>query len=175
MTQVATMTNSFCISALEKFSLIWNTPWLPASVSIVFSPRLRKRLGCYSPGKKEIRLNMLLLSQDNEGLLLQVLCHEAAHVVNHERNGTTLKPHGPEWRTLVAEAGYTPSTSIEINTPGTPGMNRRTKIRYEYRCPVCQNVQYANKPMPGWRCGDCLAAGLGGELIAVKKIEVKNE
>jgi predicted SprT family Zn-dependent metalloprotease len=104
--------------------------------------------------------------------LAEVLCHELAHVVVWLEHGRRAKPHGPEWRALVERAGQRarlrlpaaapPPSPSGSGGPETPASGVRA--RWEHRCPVCQMVRVAKRPVRGWRCAECRAAGLSGEL-----------
>jgi ribosomal protein L37AE/L43A len=63
-------------------------------------------------------------------------------------------------------AGFKPRA--RLSKPDSP---RRDALRrshptkcYEHRCPVCQSVWYARKPVGAWRCRECTGAGLPGKL-----------
>ena len=158
----------YCISVLEVWSEKWATPWLAKDVKIAVSARLAKSLGRCTPFSKEIRLSRDLIRSDKQTLLLEVLCHEAAHIVNYAHHGRLVQPHGREWQTLVKTIGYQPHRRIpikqivEIPRPSNP------ITVYEHRCLVCQNVRYSKKPIKRWRCGLCLATGLPGDLVITK-------
>jgi ribosomal protein L37AE/L43A len=38
------------------------------------------------------------------------------------------------------------------------------RLLYTHTCPVCHFSRTARRAMPSWRCPECTAAGLGGEL-----------
>jgi hypothetical protein len=46
-------------------------------------------------------------------LLEEVLCHELAHVAVYRLHGRAVRPHGPEWKGLVAAAGFKPRARFE--------------------------------------------------------------
>jgi len=143
----------------EYFSL-WGCPDLARSVVIQFSDRLKSSLGRARVDVRNVRLNSLLASA-NEQLLDEVLCHELAHIAIYERFGTSVKPHGPEWVALVRQAGFEPRLrhSIAGEKPQT------ATRRFEHLCPVCQTVRYAKRSMTRWRCESCVYAGLEGKLL----------
>src|SRR5262245_102885 len=101
-----------CTRAMSKWAKLWRTPELTQHVTISFSPRLRKALGRVRPSSGMITLNADLASGP-QSLLLEVLCHEAAHVAAYLLHGHRAKPHGPEWRMLVRAAGYEPSLILK--------------------------------------------------------------
>ena len=61
-----------------------------------------------------IALNGVLLLPENEALLFETLCHEAAHLVAHVRYGPAIAEHGPEWQECMEKAGFRPRAVIPI-------------------------------------------------------------
>ena len=143
-----------------EYFLLWGRPGLANSVIIQFSDRLRSSLGRTRVDVRRVRLNSLLASA-NKQLLNEVLCHELAHIAIYERFGKSEKPHGPEWKALVRQAGFEPRLRISVNGEKPSTATRR----FEHLCPVCQTIRYAKRPMTGWRCGNCVDAGLEGKLL----------
>lgn len=109
----------------------------------------------------------------------EVLCHELAHVAVELLYGKPVRPHGIEWRNLVESAGFVAHARLPV-TPGRcadlprtgeyppsdgPGY-RPAEIHYvyEHRCPVCQMIRRARRPVGQWRCANCVAADLPGTL-----------
>ena len=133
--------------SIQKFVTIWNAPWLSDFAKISFSSRLSRSLGRCKPASGEIHLNSQLLDHTLQSLLDEVVCHEAAHVLNFAQHGRLAKPHGPEWRALVSTAGFhlrrsTHSPEIKAST-----VVPRNQSVYEHRCPVCQATRYSVKPI----------------------------
>ena len=108
-------------SSLHHWLHLWNTPELAARTTIEWSPRLTRSLGRCYPERRLIRLASFLDEAPN-GLLEEVLCHELAHVAARELHGTRIRPHGPEWKALMRDAGYEPKTRLPLpaNVRGTP-------------------------------------------------------
>jgi predicted SprT family Zn-dependent metalloprotease len=157
-------------AALDGWGRVWRVPELRRMVRYEFSGRLRGSLGRCHQGTGRVRLNEALLAPDNRNLLFETLCHEAAHVAVWRLYGPRTKPHGPEWRRLVALAGYTSRATIpagEVN--GLKPSSRRVRQLYEYRCPVCEMVHMARRKNSRWRCRVCLNAGRSGHLT-IKRI-----
>lgn len=54
-----------------------------------------------------IRLNLILLVENEEHFLKQTVAHEVAHLINHltaeRKNGKRLMPHGKEWKAVMTE------------------------------------------------------------------------
>lgn len=147
---------------LTRWGILWGCPTLEVHASVRFNTRLRRALGRCHPRSGAIHLNPLLL-EAAPAHLEAVLCHEAAHVAAYLLYGEGVKPHGPEWRTLVTRAGYSSETrSSQFGSPSPQGRPRR---RYEHRCPVCQSVRFGGRPVRSWRCAECVEAGLSGDLV----------
>ncbi len=108
-------------------------PNLATRIEININPRLKRSLGrCYRD-RAQLSLNPLLLSPDRESLLVECLCHESAHVAVRVRFGRRAKPHGPEWRQLVMQAGYPVRTSVPTNRGENNGWNERPRANPEFR------------------------------------------
>lgn len=149
---------------IARWAPLWGTPALADRVTVTFSRRQRVALGRCLPARGIVRLNALLL-QAPADLLVEVLCHEAAHVAAWERFGRC-RPHGPEWQSLMRAAGYTPRVRATL-APELEALLRpaRRARAYEHRCPVCQAMRLARRPVPQWRCAACLAAGRDGRIV----------
>jgi len=158
------------LAAAARWAKRWRTPGLSRRLVVEYSPRLRQSLARSLPSRRLIRLNPVLRLPENEALLPEVLCHEAAHVAVFELHGPRCRPHGPEWSRLVKMAGFTPTLHLAIDAESRGAVAPSTSAsRYEHRCPVCQMVRYARRPVPGWRCADCVAAGLDGHLLITRR------
>ena len=156
-------------AALDGWGRLWRVPELRRIVRYEFSGRLRGSLGRCHQGKGSVRLNEALLNKENRHLLLETLCHEAAHVAVWRLYGPRTKPHGPEWKRLLALAGYSSRATIpagEVN--GLKPSSRRVGQLYEYRCPVCEMVHLARRKNSRWRCRVCVDAGRSGHLIITR-------
>lgn len=166
-------TGLFCVArkqpnfkrALRKWSKLWGAPGLAECVAISFSPRMKKSLGRTLAGSGKINLHAGLLSAPRR-FLLQVLCHESAHVAVVLLTRRRKQPHGPEWRKLVETAGYKPSLRMAcrwLKTPVTRPINRRQG----YRCPICQAVYFQRRRNARLVCPVCDDAGISSRLRPV--------
>lgn len=156
--------------AVAGWARLWGVPGLEDMVTLTFSPRLRRSLGRCRPATGRITLQSALRDAP-PAALLEVLCHEAAHVAAHRIAGPEAKPHGPEWRRLVEAAGYEASVRRMEATASPARAGDGTppgRLVYEHRCPVCQTARFARRPVPAWRCAECLDAGLSGEMIVTR-------
>ena len=151
---------------LQRWATLWHLPGLEDRVSVSFSHRFRSSLGRCAPGSGEIRLAAFLQKASPE-LLTEALCHEAAHAAVHELHGRGPKPHGLQWQTLMRAAGYEPRARIpSVLLDGlAPTPSRRARATWLHRCPVCQVVRIARRPVYQWRCAACIKAGLDGHLV----------
>jgi len=149
---------------LAEWAELWGDPSLSDGVRVEFSTRMRRAIGRCSPGRRLIRLNSQLLLDEHRALLREALCHEFAHLAAYQLYGEGLRPHGEEWAGLQRRAGFDPEKKFSLPsqeaTRRSPG-----KLRYSHRCPVCQTVYTARRPVSYWRCARCLDAGLDGRLI----------
>ena len=159
---------------LSAWGRLWHCPSLvTANVSV--NPRLSASLGMCRPATSSIELSPRFFARGAR-IRREVLCHEAAHLAVRALCGISAKPHGTEWRRLMALAGFTPRISIpgpsRVAQDPVSSVRRRPRAvpgwRYEHRCPVCQFTRFARRPVGAWRCAACAAAGLDGGLIITR-------
>jgi predicted SprT family Zn-dependent metalloprotease len=150
---------------LSRLAVLWHVPRLKQGVAVQFSPRLKRSVGRTLPKSGIIRLHFALGEPKYRRLLRTALCHEAAHVAAQMLYGSQVRPHGPEWHSLVRMAGHQPSRTVawlELSPPKASIGRRRGMFRYF--CPVCQAVYLCRKRDARLRCGPCLKTGLTGSL-----------
>ena len=157
---------------LTRWATLWRTPGLVDRVTVEFSPRLARSLGRVRPASGIIRLNALLQNVPHK-ILLEVLCHEAAHVAVYLTHGLKAQPHGPDWRDLVRRAGYTPTTKLAHPSLPRPRPNLSSKVsaltprpatRHRYHCPICQHVYFVRRKSSRLHCTACDPAGCPAPL-----------
>ena len=149
---------------IQHWGGLWELPNLPGLFALQFSSRLRITLGKCLPRKGIIRMNVLLLDDSLE-LFYEVLCHEAAHIAVYHLHDVYCRPHGPEWASLVRAAGYDPRPRFRLLHPAIiRTLSNSVKPLYIHRCPVCQMMRVAARPMRRWRCLKCVESGLDGHL-----------
>ena len=157
--------------AMKRWGRVWGESGLLGLITIRFSTRLRSSLGRARPSTGEVVLHSGL-RRGTSGELLEVLCHEVAHVVAvRQARASKLpipRPHGREWAALVRAAGFEPRAHM----PGRrPTGNHSTKsLTVVHTCPVCQSQRVARRRVPAWRCAECVEAGLGGELVVSRRL-----
>lgn len=150
---------------VKNWGELWEVPGIEKRIQINFNSRLKSSLGSSNIREGLISLNLILKQQDRQKLL-EVVCHEVAHVAVFEIYGENSKPHGSEWQRLMNIAGFKPSTLICINKqPGELINLRNNEWIFEHRCPVCQMVRLSSRAVRGWKCRDCVQSGLDGHLI----------
>ena len=150
-------------SRLRSWCRRWGVPDLAREVRVEFSPRLRTSLGRCRLAEKRILLHPELAGEARE-LLLEALCHEAAHLAAREIHGARIRPHGEEWASLVRAAGFEPRVRITRASRVRKREEGGASVVYEHRCPVCQFVRISRRPVRAWKCRDCVDAGLIGRL-----------
>lgn len=157
---------------LRGLGALWDAPAL-ANIGVLANPRLSRTLGRLVGRQHRIEIGPRALGSSKR--LREVVTHEGAHAaLSTARVAKRQAPHGPEWRRLMALAGYPNArathwrcrTSARSSTP--PG--RRSKPAaleaklYDHWCPVCQFSRVARRPVKAWRCAACTQAGLDGRL-----------
>lgn len=145
--------------ALSKWARTWQTPDLPQFVRVSFSPRLKRSLGRVRPKYGTISLHGKLSGAPRR-VLLEILCHEAAHVAAYLLHGPRVTPHGPEWRALVRAVGYQPRTSLKCALLRDAPPSRSAAHKHCYRCPVCQTDHFVKRRSSKIVCGACFRHGV---------------
>lgn len=98
---------------LKDWCAVWGLYRLAREAHISFSDQLGLALGRCDLQRGQIYLNAVLLLPENEKLLFETLCHEAAHLVAHLRYGPAIEEHGVEWQEYVEKAGFVPRPVIK--------------------------------------------------------------
>ena len=167
-------------------------------MQVVVHPGLRRTLGRFSRHTRRIELSPAMLSGVT---LTEVLTHEAAHAALATATATPVRPHGPQWRQLMTQAGIADARATrwcrraKREPPGAAATARRrpqqqpsvgtqrskpkakagASTLYDHWCPVCQASRPAKKPVPAWRCAACVAAGLQGRLEITPRASKRQE
>ena len=115
----------------------------------------------FQDGKKPVvRYNLQLLSENHESFMSQTVPHEVAHVVARELFGANIRPHGAEWRKVMAFFGSEATRCHEFDT--TRSVSRQLH-RFSYRC-TCREHQLTsirhNRVLAGqtYQCRICRSA-----------------
>lgn len=151
---------------MKQWTSTWGVPGLEDAVDISFSTRLSQSLGRCSPSTGRIVLSESLRGRPSAEIA-DALCHELAHVAAFLLYGGVVHAHGREWMELVRGVGFTPRVYRGVPRSGaTRAVSvRRRSLRFEHRCPVCQAARVARRPVLRWRCAECWAVGLSGEMV----------
>jgi len=162
-----TLDNEVWMPLLQDWGRTWGTPGIELRIQLATSTRMTSALGRCRPARAEIKIAAALLDAP-AAILEEVLCHESAHVAVHELHKRKVRPHGPEWKTLMSIAGYAPR--VRMPADAIPGWEQRRarRRRWRHRCPVCQATRMAARPVYLWRCAACVGAGLDGGLVVTR-------
>ena len=161
------------IDEAQGWASVWGVPALMERVAVDFSTRLRTTLGRCVPALGRITLHASLRSGD-DARLREVLCHELAHVAAFRLHGSAVRAHGPEWSALVLAVGFQPRMQLDVPGSGAARAAVSSRFRYLHACPVCQTRRYGRRPVRRWRCAECVAAGLSGEL-EINRVESRGD
>ena len=103
---------------LRRLGALWKAPAL-ADIPVVLNPRLSRTLGRLVGRPWRIELGPRALVSEKR--LREVVTHEGAHAVLAMKAGPTHPaPHGPEWRELMALAGYPAARGAHWRCPRGP-------------------------------------------------------
>ena len=149
---------------VEAVARLWAMPSLATAVSLRVNRRLTGTVARYVREDRTIELGPRFLAL--RGRRREVLVHELAHAAVALGASERSAPHGPEWQALVRAAGFPAQARMmcHIARPTRP-----SSARYEHRCPVCQMVRSAARPVRRWQCRQCVEAGLSGRLDITRK------
>ena len=158
--------NSGRVARLEKrLGDLWGVHL--AGLTVVRNPRLRTTLARYLPLERRLEVSTAAARARHPE---RVLVHELAHAAAVELYGRKVRPHGKEWAALIERAER---AGFKTATPRQSKANRPTKrpstSRFEHVCPVCHFRRIAKRRVTTWRCPDCRAAGLPGDLAIEKR------
>jgi predicted SprT family Zn-dependent metalloprotease len=160
---------------LKQLGALWEASAL-TDVTVVLNPRLSRILGRLVGRPWRIELGPRALTSEKR--LLEVVTHEAAHAALATRDGATPQtPHGPEWRELMALAGFPKARGAHWrcrrlggqSRPERPAKPKAPPALYDHWCPVCQSSRTGRRPVKAWRCAACVAAGLDGTLEITRR------
>ncbi|MEJ2084377.1 MAG: SprT family zinc-dependent metalloprotease [Acidobacteriota bacterium] len=117
---------------VEHWYRLWEVPEPSTPVAIEFSSRMTRSLGRCFPERNLIRL-AASLAKAEPAFVDEVLVHEAAHLAAYSLHGRAIKPHGPEWKRLMSQAGYSTRARVPVERvpAGILGPPRRRGRRRE--------------------------------------------
>jgi predicted SprT family Zn-dependent metalloprotease len=161
---------------LQRLGRLWGAPPV-VGLAVVLNPRLRRTLGRLVGRPWRIELGLRALADRKR--LREIVTHEAAHAaIATGEDAAARAPHGREWRQLMARAGYPDATGAHWRCrPSRTLSPKRARARrlagtptwYVHWCPVCQSSRLGRRPVKGWRCAVCVAAGLDGRLEITRR------
>jgi len=154
------------VELIARYAELWSHPNLSETVSTRFSIRLSKSWARTNLETRTITLAAAL--QSDLSRLEEVLCHELAHIAAHDSIGRREGPHGLTWKELVRIGGFEPRLRL-ADGDDAPRTIVRGHSRFLHRCSVCDFSRVAARPIRSWRCADCVAAGLTGDLVITEK------
>ncbi len=156
---------------LSVWGKLWGIDDLPSRVSIEFSTRMRSSLGRCKPSTGNIRIHSALSKPVYSSTLITVLCHEAAHVAAYLKHGNSIKPHGPEWKSLAHKAGISTRASLSFDISKEElGITKRNKYIYKHQCTICQGGFTALRTDRRWRCKHCSELGIDASFNVIRKL-----
>jgi len=89
--------------------------------------------GTATYGANLIRLNLILLVENEDHFLKQTVAHEVAHLINYHtaerKSGKKLMPHGKEWKAVMTEVYKLPAHTKHTYDCSSIDMKRRRKHR----------------------------------------------
>lgn len=144
----------------------WGEPELERGLVVEQSQRMSRLIAKTYPERRIIRVSTLALRMEPADIRF-IMWHESAHIVVFKRHGVRARPHGEEWKSLLASAGLNAAVRIADREHSSKSTQepRAASRSLVYRCPVCQAVAYARRKMPRWVCAVCRNNGLTGGLV----------
>lgn len=113
--------------SLEDWCHLWGVDGLSTEIRVEISTRMTRSLGRCYPDRKLIRIASFVL-QESEELFQEVLCHETAHLAAYRLHGRSIRPHGREWKALMATAGYEPAVRFKgLGVQPAPAVAKQKK------------------------------------------------
>jgi SprT protein len=157
-------------SLIETWGCLWGVADLWERVTVSVGTRLKRTLGVCEPARGRVRLNAVLFREENRGLLVETLCHEAAHAAAHHLHGRRVRPHGAQWRALVGAAGFVPRARIPADEiHGRDPARKPAPYLYRHVCRDCRAVHLARRTDHRWRCRACRTQGRDGRFEVTRQ------
>jgi SprT protein len=80
-----------------------------------------------------IRLNPILLLENESNFIHRTVAHECAHLIAFEMHGPIIRPHGPEWKDVMVMLGLDPKRCHNYDT-SRARVRRQRFYRYGCNC-----------------------------------------
>lgn len=165
--RVIKKTHSLVITASEYFQ--HSFPAIPVLFDLS-----GKAAGMYrvKAGQRVIRYNPYVFAKYFDDNFKETIPHEVAHYVTDKiYNLKKIRPHGNEWKSVMAVFGVVANRTANYDLSGLPVRNFQ---KFIYSC-GCQNFELTsrrhNKILRG--SGHYLCQECGGKLLFVQKLERK--
>jgi len=146
---------------------LWAVSGFSDAITVRFSTRMTRSVGRADCVRGRISLAAWL--QNDPRSLDIALCHEVAHLVAFHLVGRSERAHGLTWQRLMREAGCEPTIRLPLGSGSAFEARAQQRTRYRHACPICDFVRIAGRRVPGWRCADCVGAGLDG-LLEIERV-----
>ena len=143
---------------LVPLARVWKHPRI-SRLQIEVNPRLKSTLARWMPPGDVVEISPVVRGRGLR-VLREVISHEAAHVVVWDRS---VARHGHTGQSGRRSCGR-PASSRERRCRCGHATSRQETVRVRHFCPVCHFSRFAKQRMPRWRCPECRAIGLEGEL-----------
>ncbi len=124
-----------------------------AAITVRVNTRLRTVAGRYSSDRRLIEIGAWLLSAPAHDVE-DVLRHELAHALAHDRHGDRIRAHGPQWRRAALDCG---ANSRRCYPDHLRRYARRAPLRTYFTCASGCEIAGQRRPRrnysrPEWRC-----------------------
>jgi SprT protein len=80
-----------------------------------------------------IRINPVLLVENEEEMINDTVVHEFCHVIQHA-NFPHSRSHGAEWQRLMIACGVNPTRTHNMDTSNAARLTGKTKRKFQYGC-----------------------------------------
>jgi SprT protein len=93
-----------------------------------------------------IRINPILLNENEEYVINQTIPHEMAHIVVYQfyhARGIDVNGHGKEWKRVMRHFGLEPNRCHNMNVTTVNVLKKRTE--YKFKCGCVGNVYVLSK------------------------------
>lgn len=160
------------VEALRSWECLWDDARLADGVTVVFGARLRRSLGRATPATGRIALHPALRDGPVEWLL-EVPCHAAARIAA----ARCADDAGGRIRVRMVPSGRHSSTRrgtgrawVSTGRPLWACRLPRAECAPCWCTPARCITPSAARAVPGWRCAECVAAGLDGVLQVRRRV-----
>lgn len=112
------------------------------------TPLVEFYIGRTFAGAAHLHCNKVTFNLDNSKAIVdtvETIAHEVAHCLAWYVHGNGVKPHGPEWKSLMSALGYpnaraTFNGETELGQVTAANRNIKRQRRWEYECVGCAEI-----------------------------------